>query len=534
MDIKGEKLCMVALLFDTGKIDNPFYGEYIFEKIISGKEVSKNANKIVVSLGDILSKEIYDDIFPFIIKDDICSIEKEKTIYKDRIYGVLLEDISFEIAKEIDIRIKDEFPAYIGMTSIDYNSKDPRKQFWKSFTRQYSIEDEVIVHFGYEDEGFMFESTAKSYGFYVNYDNFPDELDCEGKQYLFSTRQSSYIKEVSQLNIENGKSDSDRGILEMNYALVKEVGIAGVQIWKSIEDISRAQIVKEGKNLVIDYIFTSLYQAAQGIERLLKISIELLVYGNEKYDKKKVNKLLYGHNHSAMVDYLINENRLKLKAKEKNLVKLLSKFYNSCRYHRYSYNKDNLLELKLIREFAKNVKNENYDDDVKHMYGKSIGRISRALYRLIEQLSLEHNIFVYELNSYSVANFVFNSYYKEDLYSILKEIEQSKRELLWFLIRKGDELPLKEIGNGYEELPFDDMGLEEYLYELVCNENSGEKIYQFVYDQYNEMVVEDKEKWKERLEFIEIIGNRNIIFFEEDEQKIKNLLVNDFCELQPV
>ena len=517
MEVNGEKLCMVALLFDTGKIDDCFYGEYIFEKIISGKEVSKNGYKIVVSLGDILSEEIYDDISPFIIRDELCSIEKENTRYKDRIYGVLLEDISFKTAKEIDTRIKDELPAYIGMTSIDYNSKDPRKQFWKLFIRLYSIEDEMIVYFGYEDEGFIFESTAKAYGFRVNYDNFLDDLECEGKQYLFSTRQSSYIKEVSQLNIEDGKSDSDRGILEMNYALVKEVEIAGVQIWKAIEDISRAHIIKDGKHLVIDYIFTSLYQAPQGIERLLKISIELLVYGDKKYDKEKVNKLLYGHNHSAMVDYLTNEKGLELKAREKYLVELLSKFYNVGRYHRYSYSKDNLLELRFISEFAKNIKDENYDAGVKHMYGKSIGRISRTLYGLIEQLSHEHQIFVYELNSDSVANFVFNSYYQEDLYSILKQIEQSKRELLWFLIRKGYEFPLKEIGNEYEELPFDDIGLGDYLCELVCNKNSGKRIYEFVSEQYDEMVAEDKEKWKKRLGFVEMIGNTNIIFWGEDE-----------------
>lgn len=516
MEINGEKLCIVALLFDSGKIDNCFYGEHVFEKIISGKEVSKNGNKIVVSSGDIFSTEIYNDISPFIIRDELCSIEKENNRYKDIIYGVLLEDISFKTAKEIDKRIKGEFSAYIGMTSIDYNSKDSRKQFWKSFIRQYSIEDEIIVCFGYEEEGFMFELTAKEYGFRVSYDNFPDDFDCEKKTYLFSTRQSSYIKEISQLYIKEGKSDSDRGILEMNYALVKEVEIAGVQIWKAIEDINRAYITKDTSNLVVDYIFTSLYQAAQGIERLLKISIELLVYGDEKYNKEKVNKLLYGHNHSAMVDYLTSENRLKLKTREKYLVELFSKFYNLGRYHRYSYNKDNSLELKIIREFAQDVKDENYDEDVKRRYGKSIGIISRELYSLIRQLSYEHQIFVYELNSESVANFVFNSYYQENLYSILKEIENSKRELLWFLIKKSDEFALKEIGKEYEELPFYDIGLENYLHELVCNENSGAKIHDFVSEIYDEMIAEDKGKWKERLEFIDIIGNRNIVFGEDD------------------
>lgn len=517
MDMKDEELCMVALLFDSGEIEDCCYGEYVFEEIIKGKEVSKNDNKIVVSVGDIFSEEIYEDILPFIIRDDLCSIEKRNTRYKDIIYGVLLEDISFKIAKEIDKRIKKECTAYIGMTSIDYNSEDYRKQFWKEFIREYSIEYDMIVFFGFEEQGFIFESKAKEYGFGVNYDNFSYDLDWGQNKFLFSTRQSSFIKEISQLNIKEGKSDADRGISEMNYSLVKEVEIAGVQIWKAIEDINRAYITKEGKNLVIDYIFTSLYQASQGIERLLKISIELLVYGNEKYNKEKVNELLYGHNHSAMVDYLTNEKRLKLKAREKHLVELLSKFYKLARYNRYSYSKDTLLELNIIREFTKDLKGKNYDDAVKHMYGKSIGKISRALYELISQLSFQHKIFVYELNSNSVARFVFLSYYQEDLYSILKHIEQSKRELLWFLIRKGDELGLKEVGKEYEELPFDDMGLQDYLYELVCNENSGEKIYEFVSDEYDEMVAENKEKWKKRIEFVDLIGNTNIIWEDDDE-----------------
>lgn len=133
MEINGEKLCIVAILFDSGKIDNCFYGEHVFENRISGKEVSKNGNKIVVSSRDIFSKEMYNDISSFIIRDEFCSIEKENNRYKDIIYGVLLEDISF---------------------------------FWW--------------------------------------------LGLWRKQNLFSTRQSNYIKEISQLNIEDEKSDCDK------------------------------------------------------------------------------------------------------------------------------------------------------------------------------------------------------------------------------------------------------------------------------------------------------------------------------------
>lgn len=504
VDMNDETLCMVTLLFDSGQIESGFYGEYIFEKIIRGGEISKNSHKVVVSHGDIFSEQIYEDILPFTIQDDLCSIEKEYDEFKGIIYGVLFEDISFKIAKEIDKRLKDEVSAYIGMTSIDYNSRDPRKQFWKSLIRAYSIEEKTIVCFGYKDEGFMFESKAKEYGFYVNFDNFFDDLYLESKKELFSTRQSSYIKQISQMKVVSGKSDSDRGILEMNYALVKEVEISGVQIWKSIEDINRVYLIKNSTDFVVDYLFTSLYQASQGIERLLKISIELLVYG-QKYDKEKVEKLLYSHSHVAMADYLTNKGRLNLKSKERHLIEILSRFYNCARYNRYSYSENNLLEVELIQEFTKSIKSENYAYEAKHRYGKSIGKISRTLYNLIHQLAFENKIFTYELHSDSVAAFVFLEGYSEDLYSILEKIELSKKELLWFLIKKGGELPLKEFGEEYRELPFEDVELQSYLYELIANENSGEMIYEFVSHEYDEMIAEDKEKWKKRLKFIKLI-----------------------------
>lgn len=125
---------------------------------------------------------------------------------------------------------------------------------------------------------------------------------------MFSTRQSSFIQSIEQLEFVDGKSDMDRGILEMNFALVQEVNIAGVQIWKAIEDIERPYITKTGNGYsATEYIFTSMYQAAQGIERLLKIIIELILYRKDDSNNQNVRELLLGHNHPAMFKY-ISEN----------------------------------------------------------------------------------------------------------------------------------------------------------------------------------------------------------------------------------
>lgn len=508
--------CMVALFFDSGGLGTPSYGEKVFEYIVKGDELKDNNFKVVVSVGDVFNSDIYDDITPFRIMDELCTIEKTDKRCKDYIFAVMLEDVSIVNAKKIDERIKKECPAYLGMTSIDIDSADERKQFWKMLVRCYSIEGETLTCFGYEEEGFGYYKKALEYGFRVNYDGFPDEEDCDDQEYLFSTRQSGFITKVEQLELKEGRNDSDRGISEMNYALVKEVEIAGVQIWKAIEDINRAYIPKKGKNTVVDYLFTSLYQTSQGIERLFKILIELMYYENTSYDRQKIDELLLSHNHEGMYQFINGQINLKFGKNERKIVELMSRFYNEARYNRFSYSKDDIMELSLLQEFGSDIKEDNFDKDIKHRYGKSIGGISHKLYKAISDMSLKLNIYVYELNYNSVASFALSDYYRDDLYGILKEIENCKRELLWYLIKKGKDLKISEIGEEIDALPFDVMGLDSFLEELIYNKDSGSLIYDFVSEEYDEMVKEDKEKWKKRLEFIDIIGNTNYCFFEDE------------------
>lgn len=513
---KTKDLCMVVYFFDSGKVGTSAYGEKVFECLINGNELVNNGIKVVVSLGDVFEDEIYCDITPFTINDELCTIPRKEYRCKDYFYAVLMEDITIENAKKLDQRIRKESSAYLGMTSIDINSTDIRKQFWKGLLRMYSIEATTLTFFGDEEECFPYVQKAKEYGFKVNYDGFPDEEICDNQQLLFSTRQSSFITKLEQLEVIKGKNDSDRGIMEMNYALVKEVEIAGVQIWKAIEDINRVYIPKVGKYMVVDYLFTSLYQAAQGIERLLKILIELMDYKNS-YDKQKVDDLLMSHKHVGMYEFIEKEKRITFSKNERKFMELISRFYNEGRYHRFKYSENDIMELKLLQEFGKDLpKEEEFDEKIKHRYGKTIGSISHKLYNAIYNISRELNIYVYELNCDSVARFVLNDYYKDDLYDILKEIENSKKELLWYAFKKGKELAISEYGEEIETLPFEDVGDIAFFEELIKNNNSGSIIYEFVSNEYDEQVAEDKEKWKERLNFIDIIGNTNICFIDDE------------------
>lgn len=163
---------IIVLVFDTGKIDNSFYGGVVFENMVRGKEIMLNPRKAVFSHGDLFNGGIYADIAPFTIRDDICTIKKAER-YANILYGVLIEDITTNVAIKIDKRMKDEFPAYVGMTSVDIKSSDSRKQFWKLLVRSYSIELETITIFGIEEQGFYIsEEEVNKCGFKINYDGF--------------------------------------------------------------------------------------------------------------------------------------------------------------------------------------------------------------------------------------------------------------------------------------------------------------------------------------------------------------------------
>lgn len=510
-----KELCIIALFFNTDEIDDCFYGNVVFEHLIKGKEITQNSCKVIYSNGDVLNRNIYDDINPFIVRDNICTIAYAKH-YSCNYYAIMLEDIEVKVAMQIDKRLKETFPAYIGMTSIDIQSTDPRKQFWKMLLRCFSIERETITFFGTEEQGTpFFISIPQSFGYKVNYDQFSDDY-INNDDLLFSTRQSSFIKSSKQLKIIDGKSDSDRGIMEMNFSLVKEVEIAGVQIWKSIEDINHVHILDECA--LPDYIFISLYQAAQGIERLMKIIIEMISYMDCSLDKEKIEKLLYSHNHFAMYDFISKVRSIPLKPKSKELLTTLSSFYTEARYNRFHYNENNNLEIELFRNFGKNIAEDNFDEKIKHQYGKAMGNIAQTFYGEIIDISHELNIYVYELNVESVAKFSLNKYFGDDLYETLKRIERSKKELIWYLIQKGKEHPSSKLIENIKPLSFEICDIDEFIHDLIDNENSCKSLHNFVSYEYDELVHDDKNSWKERINTIDyVIGNPDLMFYDDYE-----------------
>ena len=527
---------MVAFLFDSGKVTERFmYGYVIFEEFFTGNELEENRIPVIVSHGDIMHGAIFDDLQPFLIKDELCTVDRNHFKLKDRPYVIVVEDVCKSVADKIDTRLKTTSASYLGMTSVNVDTKDSRKQYWKLLFREFKLKGKEITYFGISDdedcENGFFIADFKKLGYDVSFDEEPVHLE---ELPLF--RKSSFIHAEEQLETMEGDSDSDRGLTEMNYSLVKEVGISGVLIWKAIEDINHVYIpnppvvhknsditdirkfIDEGIDCSdesefegctkTDYVFTSLYQASQGIERLLKIAIEILKYKEDFAPDVvlKVDKILYSHSHESMLQFLTEHCRIKLKPYSTRLIQLLSDFYNKARYNRYHYNQNNTLEIRLFYKLGHDIPQEaeDFDSQIKHLYGRALSDLSKTIYSVIESLCIKLGIFAYELDSISVANYVVNDYYGNDIYEMFKRIERSRKEFLFYWEYHNN--PDKQSRYSIKPLPFTELWfyeINEVIREITASDESCWKLYDEVNRMYDEICKEKKENLGERIRIID-------------------------------
>ncbi len=273
---------MVAFIFDSGRLESNSYGEVVFEHIMSGMEITKNPYKVIISLGDITISSACNDIEPYIINNDFCTVDfnaADRTKqFLDYPFCWVMQDICKSTALEIDHRLKEELRGYIGITEIDSSSETINKQFWKEMIRIFAIKENTITVF--QDPvlsgRFAYEECAIKLGYQVDYSSDAELCEIENLEIL----QSSFVKSESDHQIKRSKksySGADRDLMNMNFSLNRELQIAGTLIWKSVAEVSRINFFKETSEppLVEDCFFT-LYHAAQGVERLQKIIVELV------------------------------------------------------------------------------------------------------------------------------------------------------------------------------------------------------------------------------------------------------------------
>jgi hypothetical protein len=520
----------LVLLFDYSAFpaDQPDYGSIVFDAVFSGVELKENSRKIVISIGDMLPFDTSSDIHQYVINDEICTVDFVRTQNVGP-YSMMLEDIDAAQARQLDCRLKSEMKQYLGMAAIDLNSNDARKQFWKRLLRTFSVEGTTLTVFANEEEfdNFRYTNNAKDCGYAVVSDGFSSwETGPQGE--LIVTRQSSRIHNEEQLNKKEAdernsrQQDVSRGLLEMNFALVQEVGIAGAQIWKAVEDIDTLRFPDTNDFFPqpsVNSAFTSLYMASQGVERLMKVCVELIEYTDkDKKQSEKAYELLYSHNHSSLLDFICGCTSTSVNRNLKHIATVLYRFYNRYRYRRYQFDETHRSEFDLLSEFIDTREDPDFIEKSKHKYCKELGLLSHFLYETVRQLSSALNIFVYELEADSVAYYSLSG--DGDLWNTLQQLKTAKRELLWYLINKGGDLPFAQYMKEFSPLDLDSADINEMTEDLISTGRSSMLLSDAVDSEYDELCASDKLRWRERVNTINcLIANTSTILYDEEGQE---------------
>lgn len=492
-------LCTFAFFFDRGKLGSSFYGEVVFEHMLEGGELSGSTTSITVSLGDIFINRPLIDIEPYVIKDEYCTLVFDDLLgdnrFKDYPYCWVVDNLSGEIAFTIDKRLKENVNGYVGLSRVDKSSTMERRQFWKYVIKKFSLNGNTITSFqDPEFEGiFSYSNVATKLGYVIQYDpEFEESQDDEESN-----------------SMQNTDKDIDRDLLTLNFSIRQEFQISGALLWKSINALSKTYFCadSQAKEHLVEYPFFTLYFASQGIERMQKAIVELICKKNHipEAEKDSVYDLLMSHAHDRLNNWIEEKTNIKANTNCRKLLDILSRFYNTVRYARYSdetYLKSTTPEYDLLLELKASDSLE-LNDEIKNNFGNYLGRLAHMYFSIYNALCTALDIYAYELEYDSAACIVYGHGEKpKNLYKEFERRQKAKKEVLYWLMKKAAEYPKYSIAEA-DALDFDADSIEHYLWELIFNSEDGQDYYDEVDCLYDELCTRDKAKWKDRLEFLD-------------------------------
>ena len=494
-----------SFIFDSG--DKQYSHINIFEILCSFLSNEDHSTKIQISHGDLLSDCRIVDIEPYINRNEMCTID-QKPQFKDWPYFVCLYGITSEQKKKIDLLFRDKF-GYKGCSNIEIKTKIKTKKIWKApLIHDIEVEkDDVYFYSFFEQEDHPFEQLFKKYNFKTHY--MLDNLKLPFKQE--DTSKENYLLV--------------QHFFAMGYRLNIEVRIAGGLIWDSIEKLANLSyfstvVIPECEPPHAEDAYMCIYNASQGIERLQKVLIELLLRRDNcnLENEENMYDLLMSHSHIKMNDFLKTKINIDLNRYNK-LNDALSKFYNEIRYNNYSiesqYSRTFFFDI--LFSFSANIKNKDSIsiaelESFKTAFAKVLGDYACLLYDEIREVSELLGNYTYELDD-SKSTIVFN---KGDLnlYELYKRYQNSKKEVLYALAINGAALIPDTIKESFEPLNFDDSILSIYCNDIIYN-----KEYEYFYEIstiYDELCSKNKKKFWERLQLM------NYLFSSEYSDSLTN------------
>lgn len=315
------------------------------------------------------------------------------------------------------------------------------------------------------------------------------------------------------------KLEMDAKTFWKNFSLGKELNIAGGFIFNGLKAFDSLENFTQE-----DGIFEFFYNTSVGIERLLKVVV-ILIEHSDTIDQEEFEKGLITHNHLDLLRRISKKHNCGLSNLHNEFLELLSSFYKTMRYDRYTLNsiqyhdKERVgLVTFLEKHLGTTIDYENMlvtsnGWRFKKFIGKVVGKISEVLYNLVESEASAQNIYTYELPNGSKASIIFlgkkYNFFDDDIVW---------KELIIYLINTDDRSGILDFIREIEPLNFEPALVNEYLNVFKSDLKKHSYIYE-VEEYYQD--INDK---KERFEMLELLSNPNVLFnfhyaeddFEED------------------
>lgn len=293
-----------------------------------------------------------------------------------------------------------------------------------------------------------------------------------------------------------------------NFALGVELDAAGSFIYNGIKFLEDLQSFQHSVDS-----FEILYNLSVGLERLLKVTIVLLEH-NEATNIEALEKSLISHNTLELANRVERIKNLGLSGLHREFLALLSKFYKTFRYGRYSLsavpniweekryfleyiNKHLNLSLEINDEFAY----LGNTDQIRKFIGKIVKKISSSLFNIIREETFRLNIYTDELRGGSKALKVF---YGERLDFITER--SKKKEILLYLMSNKVAGAHVELLRSVEALELDEGMIPYYIQALLRDEALS-----FVADEISELYTEI-DAVGERLKFLSVIDKEYLSY----------------------
>lgn len=299
-----------------------------------------------------------------------------------------------------------------------------------------------------------------------------------------------------------------------NFRLGEELHTAGSFIYNGLRRFHELEHFENG-----DELFEFLYNVSVGLERLLKIAVVLSEHTQDT-DHKVLEDSIATHNHLNLLTRIKNRNDIKLSKAHIDLLLLLSDFYKTLRYDRFSLSSvyAGNREADAIREFLGKHLNVQFpenrgifvdpnEDRYRAFMSRTILKISQTIFDIVDGRSRERGLYTYELRHGSKAQSVFLSKVK------ISDEDVLWKELLIFFMNASPNTNYWKFLKDIEPLRFDAGLINDYL---ACFKSDAAKseVMDELDHHYEGMDVEAR---KQRFEMMALIGARGVYFDDDDD-----------------